>query len=351
MEIAMINQLTRLFCFGLVVAALLAACSSNGIPQAPSTSAHPVNPDQACPQAVVQAHPEFCNPPPSHNPPPSPTPTPHGTPAPTPTPITAADTVQLTHPAASTFNYVVQTSTNTYYFPDHSLATFNQTAQKLIMRGYLGTFIWPADKIVSLLHYGQPVSLPSLRNDTYKPATSQEPGCDPNFDPNCQWCPDCSFDPGNPDNCPYGTDPLVGGCIGAAGIEIRFIYPNYLEYCSVPYALGCFLYGGIPIPFLSPFRAGCTDGYVWFANYSDTRYRCTLPKTAYYGYAVYVDIRGDYGTQTRYFVNPEGDWSIQWVPSMTPLSETSAWIYNLNKSPITFGYAAIAIWNSGKPSP
>jgi hypothetical protein len=187
------------------------------------------------------------NPPPSPSPTPkpSPTPTPTPTPSPSPTPAPAVGSVQLANPGSSYWGYIVTTTTpRTYYFPPNSAATYNSSTQQLIIRGYLETFIWPVSKVESLQNFGNTISPQSLGSETMHPlidGLDDQEDCD--VDPaDCQQCPDCSIDPDNPDGCQYGTDPLTGGCIGSAGIELVFTTPGYLAYCVEPYSIACFAY-------------------------------------------------------------------------------------------------------------
>jgi len=263
--------------------------ATGAIPQSTHVAAQPMSsaaPNGPCPQAVSgRMHRMACTPPPT----PTPSPTHTLTPTPSPQEITAVETSE----PDSYWNYIVTTTKNTYYFGQESTATYNSNHTTLVVRGYLETFTWPTSAIVSILHHGQSMPTGSLaaEPDAQLFTTSTYPQiiqCDPTY--GCGPCPDCTADPTNPDGCGDGTDPLVGGCIGAGGVWIC-INPNntfYEQGCSGS-IVGSLLFQ----PKLPPFGPFCFSpgfDYTWSRTTQFTKMYNRPPFGAAWVDGIYHDL-------------------------------------------------------------
>jgi hypothetical protein len=321
--------------------------NTTAIPQASERTLSLHKNDPGCPQTATHHLRPLCYGTPTPSPRPSPTPTATPTPKPSPTPLPTAPPKialgvgRLSNPGLNFWGYVVTTTgSHTYYFPPHSAATFNSSTKTLVVRGYLETFTWPLSKVTGVLHFGQTVNPSSFQDEADSPLFSDVPGDeDCTVDPDCAIvCPDCEYDPTNPDGCEYGTDPFTGGCIGTDGIEIIFVkLPGYLAYCTKPYALGCFAYGGLN--FIKWPRNGCTVSYTYYPDWLQTWNICNLPLGAAHGISEYYDETGENGTVEKDFTSDNTTFDACFEPAETENSETDTLITNANNVPIQFGYA------------
>jgi len=227
----------------------------------------------------------------------------HGSPAPTPTPMPSPQPQNLygvrATPTPGYWNYIVKTSSNSYYFPSGSKLSRSSDGTMLLARGYFETFNWNLGDVIQVLNYGSAVSPSTLPQDSTTggvtlQSISPSGGCDASQQ-TCAPCPDCVGPPGNPQGCQYGTDPIAGGCISDPGGVWICIDPTGALYRCTSGDFGAIDFGGsnFNVFHIGPFVRGTTKDYTWFSADEVTTSYNVGPDNGVSYTAVYEDITGD----------------------------------------------------------